>query len=467
MAAYRVKLLFLSALCLSVFSVATTHGREYQGAPNGEALQPTPADSSLPTPIDHTAASETSNPYEGCYQGCNLGCEPCVSPEGRFWFRADALMWWTNGTDYNPLVTSNSQGNDPIINTSGTQVVFGDANYLNGMRGGIRLTFGGWLDRCHKWGLEGDWLSLGGLSVDYSNYSTGIPATGRPFFNTYTNAGDYEVVAQSSYETSGTVSVHGSDYFNSAGAWMRYNLCCCSSCGGEGCSACGGSGCDVGCEETGCGGKLSNGCVPSLYGCRTDLLVGYRYLVYGDNLSIQENLYDARQSVQASYLIHDNFTTRNEFNGAEIGLDTKIYRGRWSLGVKMKMALGNNHEKITINGTTDITQNGSTTHYDKGVFTSGTNSTNSPYQYDRFVVIPSLGVELGYQLTCRLRTYVGYDMLYWAPVAKAGDQMDLNIDPRNLPRNSNYTGGYAFPEFMGRVTDLWVQGINIGAEYRF
>ena len=86
---------------------------------------------------------------------------------------------------------------------------------------------------------------------------------------------------------------------------------------------------------------------------RTDLLVGYRHYLLGDNLSIGEDIFDTR--VNSRFQITDNFSTRNEFNGAEIGLNTEMRRGRWTVGLLAKMAMGNTHQTVTIDGTTIIT----------------------------------------------------------------------------------------------------------------
>ena len=150
---------------------------------------------------------------------------------------------------------------------------------------GVKITFGGWLDCCHRWGLEADWLTLGGKSINFSQTSTGDPIVSRPFFNVETNAEDSEPVAYPGFVT-GTVSVSGNDYFESVGMDLRYNLCCscCGECGQETC-------------DTGCGTECCNPCC--LYYCRTDLLVGYRHYLLGDNLAIDEDLTSTPGSMRA------------------------------------------------------------------------------------------------------------------------------------------------------------------------
>jgi hypothetical protein len=195
-------------------------------------------------------------------------------------------------------------------------------------------------------------------------------------------------------------------------------------------------------------------------------LVGFRYYNLADFLGVTEDLMvTAPGPTQGTTIsVNDNFRTRNDFYGSEIGLRTQIYRGRWSFEVLTKVAMGNNHQTITINGQTATTPaGGPTTTYDAGILAGPTNS--GIYQRDQFTVVPQLGLELGYQLSCHWRTYIGYDLLYWGTVAKAADQVDLNLDPRNFPPITQT--GLPFPQFPGKTDSFWAQGFHLGLERRF
>ena len=98
-----------------------------------------------------------------------------------------------------------------------------------------------------------------------------------------------------------------------------------------------------------------------------------------------------------------------------------------------------------------------------GVLALGTNS--GTFTGDTFTMIPQLGLELGFQVNCHWRAYVGYDILYWGSVVRAGEQIDLNIDPRNIPPTQD--PALPFPAFPGRTTSFWAQGVNVGTEFRF
>jgi hypothetical protein len=381
---------------------------------------------------------------------------PVCSPPGRFWLRADYLMWWTSGTQLPPLVTTGPQGT-PVSQAGvlpGSTILYGDRTISDDGRSGFRTTLGMWLDACHVWNLEFDYLSLGERANSFSRSSTGDPILARPFFNVQTNAQASELVAYPGV-VEGTVSVDAKDYFQSAGVLVSYNLCSGNSCG-DSCGSCGDScgSCGDSCEAA-CG-------PPSLYCCRTDLLVGLRYYNLSDRVGIHESLRQIRP--EATFDIHDNFNARNDFYGSEVGLRSQIYRGRWSLEILTKIALGNTHETVTIGGQTVVTAPEQQTQtYGDGVFAGPTNS--GTYQRDVFAMIPQLGVELGYQVNCHWRAYVGYNVLYWGCVSRAADQIDLNLDPRNFP--PVLPDGLPFPAFAGRTSCFWAQGVNVGTEFRF
>jgi hypothetical protein len=200
-------------------------------------------------------------------------------------------------------------------------------------------------------------------------------------------------------------------------------------------------------------------------GCRTDLLVGFRYYGLNDSIRVTEDL--ATSQVASTILVHDNFAAKNEFYGCEIGLKSTLYRGRWSLGVTPRIAMGANHQTVTIDGSTVVNSADGAARYNSGVFAiDGTNA--GTYKRDTFSVIPQLALELGYQVTPCWRAFVGYNVLYWGDIVRSGNAIDMTIDSKNVPIGGNYTsGGLPFPSYSGRTTDFWAQGINIGSEFRF
>ena len=444
MLASRTGRLFLGLLFVCFFLLSSSYCIAANRVKNGERLQPIP---SAPSEDDDYSGPDAESSYdagEPCYDDECSFCEvPLCSPPGRFWIRADWLMWWTSPVHLPPLVTTSPQGTlqeeAGVLGFPNTEVLFGDSFINDGGRSGVRITVGGWLDRCHTWGLEGDWLTLGGVSTNYSNQSFGDPILARPFFDVESGAQNSEITAYQDVAT-GSVDINGNSYFDSVGMAMRYNLCC-NSCGDP------------------CGDECIDPC--TLYYCRTDLLVGFRRYTLNDNLTINEDV--LHSDIDAREQITDSFVARNEFYGSEVGLSTELRRGRWSLNLLGKMAMGNNHQTVIIDGWTTVTQEGQVDVRSGGIL--AVRSNMGTYTKDEFVIIPQFGAEIGYQLTCRWRTFVGYNILYWAPVMRAADQIDLNIDPRNWPIPED--PALPFPAYPGRLTNFWAMGINVGTELRF
>jgi hypothetical protein len=379
-----------------------------------------------------------------------LGLSLPLSPPGQFWARADYLMWFTSGMKLPPLVTTSPAGTPVnqagVLGQPGTTILYGNDTVGNDGRSGVRTTVGMWLDCCHQWGIEFDFFTLGEQDNNFEASSNGDPILARPYFDVTGGTGTQsrQLVAYPGIST-GTIGVNVTDGFQSAGVDFTHCICCCESC----------------CCDT-CNDPCNPCSIPSLFGCRTDLLVGFRYFRLNDSTDIYEND-TLTQLPSTNIMVQDNFTAKNEFYGTEVGLRTTLYRGRWSLAIAPKIALGANHETVDIDGTTVVTSGSSTVRYNNGVLAGPTNS--GTYQRDAFAVIPQLNLEIGYQLTRCWRAFVGYDVLYWGDVVRSGNAIDLTVDSRNVPPNTG--GGLPFPAYYGNTTAFWAQGVNIGTEFRF
>ena len=71
-----------------------------------------------------------------------------------------------------------------------------------------------------------------------------------------------------------------------------------------------------------------------------------------------------------------------------------------------------------------------------------------------------------YQVAPSIRIHAGYSFLYWTNVARAGDQIDLNVDARQLPTRAGPGVGVQ-PAFVLRTNDFWAQGVNFGVQFRY
>jgi hypothetical protein len=133
-----------------------------------------------------------------------------------------------------------------------------------------------------------------------------------------------------------------------------------------------------------------------------------------------------------------------------------------------KVALGDTHQEVSVNGTTDFVDPGvAPVRQQGGLLALPTNI--GVYSRDQFSVVPEIGFNIGRQLTDHLRLFAGYTLLYWTNVVRPGDQIDSGVNPTQLPTATGPSPlvGDARPAFAFHNTDLWAQGINLGAEFRW
>ncbi|MCO6458199.1 MAG: BBP7 family outer membrane beta-barrel protein [Pirellulaceae bacterium] len=367
---------------------------------------------------------------------------PCGVPH-RFWVRGDYLLWALKGSYLPPLVTTSVAGTAPanagVLGQPGTSVLYGDGRYLEELRHGVRLRFGGWLDCCEYWGVEGELFGLNDYTEQYVGQSDGSPILARPFTNALTGQQDAELVAFPQM-LAGTVTVDLDSKFYGAGVRGRWNLIC-----------------------QGAADQMGRAGHDCFRGWRLDALGGYRYLQLREDLRIREDLNTTGSGLPATFLITDQFLTRNDFHGGDLGLQMEWHRCRWTLELLGKVALGNSRQSVTIGGSTERSSGGSTVQSNGGLLAQRTNS--GTFTQDTFAVVPEFGVTIGYHITQRLTASLGYTMIYWNHVARPGDQIDLQVNPNLFPPEANPFTGPLRPAFAFADSDFWAQGLDFGLRY--
>ena len=354
---------------------------------------------------------------------------------GRFYARGEWLYWATSGQSVPALATAapsdTARNLAGILGSPTTTVIGGDGTTNKDVRNGFRGTAGWWLDDCQKCGIEADFFFLGNSKTGFSAASDGSAIITRPFFNAVTGLPDTQLVS-----FPGTVggSVIGSSQNSviGGGISMLKNIC-----------------------GTGCG--------------RLDWVFGYRYLNVSDDLSVTESLTALGGQNQVTpgttFVITDRFKTSNNFHGSVIGLSGDRSFGRWFVGARASVALGMNYSTVDIEGSTTITPpGGAPTTYAGGLLAQPTNIGS--YSQSSFAVVPEIGLRAGLEVTDSLRIYAGYNFLYMSNVYRAGEQIDLRVNPNLLPP-ANGLGGPGVPEDLGKSTGFWAQGVSVGLELRY
>jgi hypothetical protein len=336
------------------------------------------------------------------------------------WVRAEALLWWTKGGKIPPLLTSSPddtpQAQAGVLGQPNTVVLLGNQGLNEGLRAGERVSFGSWLDANDNLGVEFSYLSLG-RSNDRSTWtSDGSPILARPFFDVDAGAQDAHLIAYPDL-AHGTFSCTSTSDFQIAGVLMRRAIA-----------------------------RAPN--------YRVELLAGYRFQQLTEGLDIADTASGTSSTIQ----VLDQFHSRNDFHGGEIGIATAYRQCRWSFDANLKLAFGNTYSRNEINGWTTIDGVG----YSGGLLALPSNW--GVHSANQFSLIPEVGVTFGYDLTRHLRATVGYTFIYWNNVTRPGNQIDLGVAPSQFPPA---TQAASKPAFVQHNTDFWAQGINLGLDYRF
>lgn len=368
---------------------------------------------------------------DGCWNRCPCGA---CGPDGKTWASAELLFFWTKGQNLPPLVTSGVDVANPgILGQPGTTILFGGGRIGENLRMGVRTRGGFWLDECQMLGIEGSFFFIANRDVHFTEECQVGDFISRPFFNIGNGAQDAEIVCAPGI-LCGHVSVTAFNEMFGADANLRRNLCC----------------------------------TPNY---RVDLVGGFRYMHLLDDLRIDENLTNLdpnRGVVGEGFIVQDRFHSNNNFYGGQIGAAGEFRSGQFFMDWRGLVALGSTTRTVSISGTTtflDPVPGGNPITQVGGLLAQQSNI--GVYTSNSFSVIPELAVNLGVNISPTVRVWAGYTFMYWNNIMRAGEQIDLNVDPNQLPTRAGPGAPGVQPVFPARVNDIWVHGLSLGAELRY
>jgi hypothetical protein len=428
-----------------------------------------PAAAATPAPAPAApAAAAPAVPINGVNGGCgangcgqtgaapsNNGSAPCAGQCGqteRIWASVEFLEWWTQGMHSPPLVTGSPPGTPlaaaGILGGVGTSVLAGKDNFNSDNAPGFRVRTGFWVDESNTYGFEGSYFFLGRRSDDHTVFATSLtPIIARPFFDAAPTALVNGAPTPGSLAitypglVSGIVTTSATNELYGADVNFRKN-CDCSA------------------------------------NSRIDFLAGYRYMRLKDTLEITDNITGVpfggatipfgTQTLAVPFgssIFHsDRFETRNDFNGGQIGFASEWRSGRWFLGGRSLIAIGNVHKEAVITGSTLSAIPGvGSGQTNSGVLVQPTNY--GAYRKNDFAYLPEGSVTVGAYITDGFRIFAGYNFMYWSNVWRAGDQVDLTINTSQV--GTGPIAGVPRPQFQGKDTDFWAQGVSAGLELRY
>jgi hypothetical protein len=371
------------------------------------------------------------------------GFEAEPPPPPRFYVRGEYLLWWIRPDHAPPLVTTGDAqlGAQAGVLGGASTVVLDNGNLTNNPQSGGRFFAGLYLDDCGSKAIEVGGFFLGQTSRNFTASSAQFPVITRPIFNLNQGVQSFEATAFPGLG-SGTINVNSPTNLGGLESNLRCKLCCCDCCG-----------C---CNYT------------------VFLLGGFRYLSLNEGLTITEDIQGLPTTpppLNTHFQVVDSFTTNDQFYGPQVGIDGRVYYGRFSLDGFAKVAAGVTEQTVNINGFFSFPPGTPNVDPRPGGLLA-LNSNIGHYTRSQFSVVPEVGLNLGYNITDRLRASVGYNFLYWTNVVRPGEQVDTNIDITRIPNAGPLPPGVTplagnHPGVLFRESDFWAQGITFGLQYTY
>jgi len=364
------------------------------------------------------------------------------TPE-RLWLSVAYLSLWTTGHEATALVTTSPpgtpQGQAGVLPDA--EVLFGNERLDTGQRDGGEIRLGYWLVDGQFIGLEGHYWATASESTrfavesQFTNGAGGI-ILARPFVNANNGAQDAAILAFPNFnrggfiiDLSGAVRVETTSILQSAGLTGRHVLWA-----------------DF---------ERSH---------RVDLVGGYRFFQVDESLTIRDRFFDPGGGLIGPTTVEgfDRFDTQNDLHSLEIGLLWETYLGRWRFELLGKCGLGNNHQRIRIDGATTTETLGTMTTNVGGLLALPTNI--GTYRRDRFAVLPEFNARLRFELTTAWHVFAGYRLMYFNELVRPAEQIDTVVNPTQIGGQLN---GAARPAHSFLSTDMWLHGLDLGMEWRW
>jgi len=427
---------------------AGPYSRPVQAKPAvlSSTMQP-PGSMAVMTPPSSPISSLTSElpPVNG--QSCAAGCPTMDWPapqgriNGRVYGSADYLLLWARKGVNPPLVQSispenavNALNNGTEFPTDATTDVFGGDGTDPGPFSGVRGTLGLWLDSCYECGVELGYIQLFRDSDRFSITSNGIPVIGRNFFDVAAQRNAFLFYSNPNGSQRGFINIDAPTQAQGGEFNVRYHTL-------------------------------------SILADRTEVLAGFRYFNLREALGISSgaDFVNPAGQVTSHYDSFELFRTRNDFYGGQIGIDQHFYRGCWTVDFSSKIAFGNVHQNVLIDGGTTLTQPGVPVQNFPAQSLLFVQPTNiGIYNRDRFSVMPEFSVKIGYQVTQKMRATLGYEFIMITDAVRPGTAIDRGVNPNNTQFIVARQPSDALnPRFSFNDSDWWAQGLTAGIAFNY
>jgi hypothetical protein len=365
---------------------------------------------------------------------------PASGEKKRYWVRAEYLNWRIKGSYLPPL--AQTFGFLTTTRAPG-DVLVGGQEVNPGNSGGGRITAGMWLNQRRTIGVEASYFYLGPRSINQSAGGNGAdtsPFIGRPFipaFSGFTSTFPISFPSRARGDLTASLASHLQ-----------------------------------GAEVNGVYDVGKPGC------CPLRLLAGVRFLDLKERLTIIENLVynyigTLGDGSEFSFIMTDEFATRNRFYGGQGGAETELTFNRLKLELSGKVAVGGVRQLVNISGSTISIDRANRQSLSLGGFLALESTNIGRYQRTRLVILPEVKASIGYQLTDNLRAFAGYDFLYLSGAARPAELIDPRINWVRVPfyriidHPSEPRGGPDLPAFIYSDSPFWARGLTVGLRLGF
>ncbi|RMF40529.1 MAG: hypothetical protein D6753_11585 [Planctomycetota bacterium] len=362
---------------------------------------------------------------------CPPGCGPLLALWYRLSVRAELPLYWRRAHGPPALVTTSPAGTAADVagelGQPSTSVLLGDGPLSDTAQLGYRFTVGTWFgpERCYG-GIVRYW-NAGDRTESFAFDSGSNPILARPFLNTTvlnTPTPDAQLVAFPG-ESTGNILVTATSQVDGVDLMVRRLL------------------------------------YRDRY-TRLDWLTGYQYVAIDEGLQIASHTFGTGGNLQGATIdVVDQFNTENRFHGGMYGLMNTRRLGRLKIETMFRMGLGNLTRRVRIQGSTTTSSGGATNTEPQGLLARSTNS--QPFEDDTFVVVPEVGINLGWRLRPGLDFTVAYNYMLIPKVAQASRQLDKDLAV-NL---SDPLVGALDPQLDFEERKYWLNSLGLGLQLRY
>jgi hypothetical protein len=346
-----------------------------------------------------------------------------------FWASGDFLLAFMQRTTLPFMATTSpvgtSQINAGVLGGPTTDLLSGAQ--LGDLRVGLRMDVGYKLNS--EYGVEMGFTLLEGQELNFATSSDQNPILARPYRNALSNREEAILIGFPG-QSAGLLSFRlGSDNFYE----MHFDI----------------------------SQKVVN-----IGNVSVEALGGYRFYTYREILNANQTIsplgggFIPGTTIQST----DEFRSRNEFHGLDLGIRTRLEFESLSIGLLAKFAIGQRRGQIDVTGNTITTVPGSPVSVLSGGFFA-LQPNIGPKADKEWSIFPEFGINASYRVMQNVELRLGYNLFVLDRIIRVADQLNTNINPELFPPAQPTATLQPSQQF--KRTDPWIQALSLGVTFNF